>query len=414
MGALFGVVFGLVAAGGAILAARGRHERIAEAWARAASELGLSFFPASGMGHGEIRGDIRGVSVHVDVHMRKSGDSRAAYTRVRLMYPSSVRETFYLSKQQPFSIFARLFGQRDMIIGDPTFDSRVVIDAPDPIALDRFLTPARRMGILRMMESHQFVDVSARTLTAEAFRVEEDGRALAARIGHLVDIALVLSAPSDVDLALQQQRHGDLADSVQSLHTINDVQDMPPNSFTQFLEAEALVAMGDGEQASQILKDLPVFDAELGEWKTVAKNHPKPVELKPIAAANLKGPALEEGVSLDQQSVIDDLFDSERPGYEVEQRFFDVYESETVEWSGTVRRVREFRSDRDFPGAGVKATIVIGSRGDSKLVSNQVQAIVHLPEGTSVEPEQHVGFQGTFVRTDRYMRNLFVANAEIV
>ena len=377
------------------------------------------------MAHGEIRGDIRGVSVHVDVHMRKSGDSRAAYTRVRLMYPSGVNESFYLSKQQPFSIFARLFGQRDMIIGDPTFDSRVVIDAPDPIALDRFLTPARRMAILRMMESHQYVDVSARTLTAEAFRVEEDGRALVARIGHLVDIALVLSAPSDVDLALQQQRHGDLADAVQSLHTINDVQDMPPNSFTQFLEAEALVAMGDGEQASQVLDDLPVFDAELGEWKMVARNHPKPVELKPIAAANLSRPepesqpqplqsTLEEEVSLDQQSVIDDLFDSERPGYEVEQRFFDVYESATVEWSGTVRRVREFRSDRDFPGAGVKATIVIGSRGDSKLVSNQIQAIVHLPEHTSVEPEEHVGFRGTFVRTDRYMRNLFVANAEIV
>ena len=154
----------------------------------------------------------------------------------------------------------------------------------------------------------------------------------------------------------------------------------------------------------------------------MAKSHPAPLRLKPVSESNLASPeepeavvsSPKEHVLFDQQSVIDDLFDSQRPGYEVEQRFFDVYESALVEWSGTVRRSREFRSDRDFSGAGVKVTIEIGSRGDSKLVSNQINAIVQLPEGTSIENDQQVRFRGTFVRTDRYMRNLFVANADLL
>ena len=188
--------------------------------------------------------------------------------------------------------------------------------------------------------------------------------------------------------------------------------------------------MGDGEKASDILDDLPVFDAELGEWKSVARQHPKPVELKPIASANLEdvpetdtvptapvpSPDVttpDVSVPLDQESVVSDLFDSDRPSFQIEQRFFDVYEGATVEWSGTVRRAREFRSDRDFPGAGVKATVEIGSRGDSKLVSNQINAIVHLPEGTTLQSGDIISFRGSFIRTDRYMRNLFVSNAQL-
>lgn len=436
MAALFPFVLGAVGVVAAVFGGHYHKRMQEEAWSAAAAQLGLQFVASSNwMSYAEIRGDFRGVHVVVDVFARGSGDSKAHYTRYRMQYPSMVEGAFTLSKQRTLSFLGRFVGKTDHKIGDPTFDSRVVIDAIDPLVVDRFLSPARRMAVLQLMERSDFVEVTPRWLVVEYRGVEKKAETVVARITHLADIARVLSAPSDVDLALEQQERGDLADAVVSLHKLNDVPDGSPNSFTQYLEAEALVAVGDGEKASQILDDLPVFDPELGEWKTVAKGHLKPIDLNPIqpppprippapsapapvagsttvASSSLGGEP--NSVSLDQDAVIDDLFGSNRLSFDVEQRFFDVYELAHVVWTGTVQNSRNFRSDSDFSGAGVKATIVIGNRGESKLVSSQVRAIVHFAEGTSLANGSEVRFSGTLVRADRYMRNLFVAGAQLL
>lgn len=424
----FPIILGALGAGASYLFASNKKDQVEQAWGNVATALGLKYTPAATgvRNFGTIYGAIRGVRVTIDVNVRGSGDSRAEYTRCRLDFPSGASGNFTMSKQSSFSFFATLFGRQDVQIGDPAFDSKVVIDATDPVAVNRYLTPARRMAIIQMMQSYAFVEIRPTSSSTEMRGVESNPAKLEAWIRYLVDVALVLDAPSDVDLALEKQQRGDLADAVDSLHELNDVQDGDPNSFTQFLEAEALVAMGEGKKASKILDDLPVFDPVLGEWKTVAKKHPKPVELKPISTANLEGVAEETiekvkpqpspavSVPIDQRLVIADLFDSDRLSYEVEQHFFDTYEGSIVEWSGTVGFVRNFRSDRDFVGTGVKATVEIGSYGEGRLLSKGVNAIVHLPEGTTVEPGDTVSFRGSFIRTDRYMNNLFVANAEVL
>ncbi len=428
MAALFPFIFGGIALVVAVLGGKHSKDQQAERWTAAGAELGMTFTPGSGFGgFGSLSGRVRIAQVDVDIFARGSGDSKAQYTRYRLNFPSMIDDSFLLKKQKMFSIFGSLFGSPDQKIGDPTFDSRVVINAPDPTAVNRYLTPARRMAVLRLMEGNDIVEIGPRQLTVEKRGIEKETALLTFTINSLVDVATVLSEPSDVDIALEKQERGDLADAVDSLHQLNDVQDAVPNSFTQFLEAEALVAMGDGERAADVLDNMPVFDAELGEWRTVAKNHLKPIDLKPIQpppprvtaaptsppSAPAK-PAVPHDVSLDQESVIDDLFGSDRLSFDVEQRFFDVYELAEVVWTGTVQNSREFRSDRDFPGAGVKATIEIGSRGQSKLVSNQVRAIVHMAEGTELENGSEVRFSGTLVRADRYMRNLFVAGGSLL
>ena len=438
MAALFPLVFGGIAVLVAVVTGQKSKSQQAEAWMAVAAAHQLQFTPGSGFGgYGRLNGAVGMAEVAVDIFTRGSGDSSTRYTRYRLNFPSMFDGAFMMKKQKPFSIFGRLFGAADQLVGDPDFDSRVVVNALDPTAVNRYLTPARKVAVLRLMEGFDFVEVGPRSFTVERRDVDKDANRVTAMIQYLADVARVLSSPSDVDLALEKQERGDLADAVVALHELNDVQDAATNSFTQFLEAEALVAMGEGKRAGDVFDDMPVFDPELGEWKTVAKNHLKPLDLKPIqppppkvstpptsppptepAPPAVPAPAPKQTVdprtvSLDQDAVIEDLFGSSRLSFDVEKRFFEVYELARIEWTGTVQNSRNFRSDRDFPGAGVKATIEIGSRGDSKLVSNQVRAIVHFAEGTTLENGSQIRFSGTLIRADRYMRNLFVAGASL-
>ena len=89
-------------------------------------------------------------------------------------------------------------------------------------------------------------------------------------------------------------------------------------------------------------------------------------------------------------------------------------ENATISWSGEVENVREYRTDSDFgSGPGVKATVLIGRLGESRLVSNQIHAIVGLPPDAVVERQRDISFSGTLLRIDRYMRNLYVADAVV-
>ncbi len=434
-----GLVIFVLIGGGIALAiayAQEQNKQRGIAWEGAARDLGLIYVAGTGWApRPVIQGQLRGVAVRVEVVTKGSGDSQSNFTRYTLNYPGVAATAITLRKQTPFSVFGRLIGRRDVEIGDPIFDDRVVIDAPDAVAAAQYLTPARRMAVLTMFEHWKHVEVTANSIIVEYQGIERSHSQLVGIITRLLDMSLVLSAPSTVDLALEQQARGDLADAVDALHEINDVQDAPPNSFTQLLEAEALVAMGEGAKAEEVLDAMEVSDPEIDRWRDLAHSHPTPAPIPeptpapplavsdpaPVPAA-APDPAPEPAAPqpaivhapLDQDSVITDLFDSNRLGHEVEARFFEAYEGATVEWTGTLERSREFRSDSDFPGAGVKATVRIGSKGDGRLVSDQIHAIVHLPEGAPVERDQSVRFRGSFVRVDRYMRNMFVANAVVI
>ncbi len=388
------------------------------AWAGAARDLGLIYVAGTGWApRPTIQGQLRGVAVRVEVVTKGSGDNQSNFTRYTLQYPGVASTALTLRKQTPFSVFGRLIGRRDVVLGDPIFDDRVVIDARDDVAAARYLTPARRMAVLTMFETWKHVEVTSNSIIVESQSIERSYEVLVGTITRLLDMALILSAPSTVDVALERQAQGDLADAAEALHEINSVQDAPPNSFTQLLEAEALVAMGEGKKAETVLDSMDVSDSEIDHWRNLAQSHPAPspepasappiTTIEPSAAEPVHAP-------LDQESVIADLFGSNRLGHEVETRFFEAYEGATIEWTGTIERSREFRSDSDFAGSGVKATVRIGTKGDGRLVSDQIHAIVHLHEDAPVERDQTVTFRGSFIRVDRYMRNLFVANAAII
>ena len=58
--------------------------------------------------------------------------------------------------------------------------------------------------------------------------------------------------------------------------------------------------------------------------------------------------------------------------------------------------------------------MLLGHSGNSDFISNEVQAVVQLPEGSGVERGSVVSFRGTLVRVDRFSRKLYVQYASVI
>jgi len=408
-------------------------ERRNAAWAQVGQHLGMNVANATMFKPGRLAGRVRGIEVLVTTVNKNSGNNNSqVFTVFELHYPPS-GPPVRLTRQRTFnSFFRRLTGGRDVIINDPVFDENVIIDGGDPLEIGRFLTPTRRMAVLSLLSSWDSAEVSNRSMKVDRRGLIKDPQQLHGAIVRLVDMALLMSAPDEVDHALLLEAQGDLAAAAAGLHAINETTQ---NTFTQKLEAEALVMMGERPAAEAILREVEAAapaDPEVEGWRRVdsaplpsppaapptpsPSAPPPPIpapEPKPSPAA-APAPAPATGLDVSVEETIEDLFGSDRMGFETEERFSLAYRGRTVRWSGTVDSMRTFRSDQDFGSEpGTKATVHIGSLGDSKLVTSQVHAIVHLPADVELERNQEIEFTGTLVRVDRYMRNLYVSSARL-
>lgn len=212
-------------------------QKQAEVWTAAADQVGFQFTPSTEHGSfGRLFGSIGEMQVSVSIYARGDKDAKTNFTRYRVQFPRAFEGSFSMRRQGLLSFMDRLFGQKDDRLGDQDFDSSVMLTAPDPEAVERYLTPARRSAVLQLMDDFHVVQINPARFTVERRGVEKDHARLVATIENLAEVALVLGAPSDTTLAVDQRDRSDLAD------------------------------------------DMPVFDPESGEWKTGASRPDNPVD----------------------------------------------------------------------------------------------------------------------------------------
>ncbi len=413
--------------GGAVALAIGHHNKTKQAWFKAAETLGFAHTPGTMTTPPSMQGSVKTIFVEVAVVAKGSGDNKTKFTSYRIHHPA-VGPPMTLLRQHALSRLTRLFaGRKDLVIGDPEFDRRVVIDADDPTTISAYLTPTRRIAVVQLLESWAHASITERMIEVHRSGVARSSTEIVTNVRRLVDMALLMTVPSEVDVALEHQQAGDLSTAAQELHRINTQHQTSgdPNSFAQLLEAEAHVAAGHGAEAQTVLASIDEnrVDPEIRHWQAVAEAHPQPAPPKhPLPPAWTEAlpdtpdpelPAAVRGeLDLDQHAVITALFESNLQGYAVEERFNERYEGHQVTWTGKVDRVRSYATDSDFGRIpGVKVNVIIGQLGDGRLVSNRIHAIVQLPEGSDIARDQTITFTGTFSRVDRYMRNLFVTTA---
>lgn len=439
-----------------LIIAVSRHQgRVRAAWTAAADELGFVATIGGIFSKPSMAGAIDGLEVKVDVYST-GGENNSTYTRYRVWH-EPVGPKVKLKRQGGLSFIRKLIGGRDIEVGDPFFDKRVIVDATDAAAVAAFLTPARRAAVLDTFSAFPRAEITQKSISVERSKADTNPRRLAQTVHRVVDIAQIMGAAEAVDAALEMREQGQLADAATELHEINR---RSANSFSRMLEAEALVELGDHEQARLVLEQAndrlagdPVYEG----WKSLAHLPPPPalppppvppppalppppvppppalppppsrtpppstvspstVSTVPTPPGARQGstPAGSAEARRDQQKVIDDLFDSGRMSFEVVQQFEQVYSGQRVLWIGEVASIRRYRHDSDFgEGPGTKVTVLLGTSGRSDLLSNQVHAIVELGPDVHAKRGEQLAFEGLLMRVDRFSRRLYVAKARV-
>jgi len=123
-----------------------------ESWRQVAGRLALhpsrgGLFRPRSMG-----GRHLGFPVRVWTFTQSAGKSSQTYTRFEVQYPS-LRLGLQLEHQGLVSKITRMFGAQDHLIGHPMFDDNVVIKGRNVRDIKEYLTPERRVRILRALES---------------------------------------------------------------------------------------------------------------------------------------------------------------------------------------------------------------------------------------------------------------------
>lgn len=387
-----------------LLVGASRKRQQARAWAAAAESLALQFEPGGSFDNRQrMWGPFGPCRVSVDVHERGSGDSKSSSTRYRIEFPPLGPPLNLTRNSWTGGLWRRITGGEDHRIGDEGFDEAVRITGSDPTSIAAYLTPARRSVALHLIDEFSHVELTERSISVERHGVESDPERLASSVRRLVDAAAVLGHPTPVDLALGRQGEGEIGAAAERLAEVPVTADSTPNRMVRQLEGELHLAAGDRHAAVAAFDDVAPagVEPEVDAWRRLAAAPPPP-----------PAPAAEP--SLDQASVIADLFSAHRAGYEVEDHFEQTFADQLVTWEGTVKRVREFHYDMVFTGTGLRAAVTVGRIGDGRLITSDIDAIVQLEADADVHDGDVVVFSGRLVRVDRYAHNLFVADASLL
>ena len=403
----------LFAAIGVLLWGATQRQRVGDAWSEAGRRLGMTFQPGSfGQWH-RLSGQFGDVTVEVGV--RSTGNKNQERWTTYLVRHPPAGPVVNLTRQAPMSgLFSFVTGRRDVIIGDPIFDERVIVHAHDEVAVREFLTPARRAAVQELLAVFDRAEIERDTIQVATRGVVTDVDQIVATVTRLVDMATVLG-DVQFNAILGHRQAGNLGQAANELHEYNQGRG---NRFTSSVEAETLAEAGRHEQALAAFDELwagqPDDPVSSGWYDLAATPDPAPVREPavvetPLVATPATGPS-----PLAQQAVIDDLFHSDRMSWEAVEHFEATYRDRLVDWSGPVLAATAYDRDHDFDGGpGMKATVRIGHTGRSEFVSNQVDAVVEFGPDTRLREGDEIRFSGVLANVDRFSRKIWIRHAEL-
>lgn len=396
-----------------ILAIASRQKKINQAWQEAASQLGLQLRPAAMFSARQIFGVYDGYPVIVDT-WSTGGKNSKTYTRYCVQFPEPLGLGLKLTRQHFFSGVAKLFGAQDIEVGDNTFDDTVVVKGFDVGQVTAFLTPSRRLRIARLLTAHHACEIGDEGLHWSARGVESNTAALVANVRHTLRAAMHLATDraedETLDHAISVQSDGQLQEALDIVRSVPRRAELP-DVDTQVLEGEILYTAGRFSEAADVLRqahqDSPADD-EVGQWAKHATEMAQSAETPQPTAA---GP--------DVKSLCEKLFGPDNLSYETNRLFEENYQGATVNWSGVLRRANSCTYDLVFgSSACTKAVLEIHELASVTYGNRTIQAVVQLPpEDLDVLHDrsgQPVQFRGRLVSCDPFMRNLFVADAELL
>lgn len=400
---LAAIAVALVGVGIAVVVAGRYHRSRLGAWESAAETLGMQVEPGALLRPMRMSGVVDGFTAQVWEHRQSSGNSSAVYTRYRVGYPS-LRLGLRLARESGYTRLVRIFGAQDLEIGDEGFDAAFEIKTTDPAAVSTFLTAGRREALLRLLASHPDVVISDDEISLQRSGVERDANVLISTVRRLAAAASTLTDDRLADRIrrkIAQRVAGDLAASVPPTR----IHPHPDDVNEAMLAVEGLYGSGRREEAAEVAEALSrrlPADPDVSGLK--AQSAP-PAAQEPRAAAT----------DTDPVAVAKALFGESRLSFETTRLFEERFAGTPIDWTGTVRRWTTVDSDRDFDGAAItKAVVQVATIANDLYGQTEVDAVVAFPTKVRLGEGAEVRFRGRLVKVDGLIRNIFVADGELL
>lgn len=419
--ALVVVLAGVVAVVVAVVRSQAR--RTNEVWGAAASALAGRLRPSTGFGQPRIEAVVDGFHASVYGFTRRTGSSSSVYTRYRVVYrPFGLG--LRIHRQGPWQQVAKFFGSQDIEVGDRAFDDLVVVQGDDPARIATFLDPGRRMAVHRLVAEYPGVEIGDDGIEWSTQGRERDADRLVTTVRRFASVAGMLSRPTrrSTSEALRAQAEGDAGRAVELLEG-DPWEDDPwdegpgpglPDPEERFIVGQAAYAGGRYEEAARALRDVEAAlpgDEQAAMWRRRAEER--------LAPAGPAQPTADVGAGPSAADIADELFVPGMLTFETARRFEEDFEGRRVRWSGTLVRWRAFRSDLDFGrDPGTKAVIRVHRLGWDLYGGRDVDAVLRLPEDAEERltglRDEEVAFEGTLLRVDPLMRNIYLADAVLI
>jgi len=429
----FAVFFFLIVVAVVVLVSVHQSKRTREVWENVAKEYGLDFTGTGFFVRPTIRGTLRGFGLNVTTVTRGSGKNSNTCTQFRVTYPDLLPIELRLTREGFASGVAKIFGAQDIQTGDGDFDGEVLVKGVDPKEVARFLTPARRARIRRLLSLHSGAVIDRAAITWERSGVERNQVRLSNTIRLFLRVAWSLAADRAEDesfaKAVGAQNAGRIEEALTILGTrtgrgSKTAAPPPPEAAPveeRMLEAELLRLGGKDAEAKEIYKETlqeTPDDPKAREWvqHLEAPEKPQPAEAVATAAPAAEGAA---SLPLDVKSVCEALFDPKHSSIDATRLFEKSFQGATIAWKGKLRSTETSSYDFVFgPGEGAKATFEVFRVPATLFGEREVLAIVRFPKDAAAQLEGRSGstfaFEGKLLKADGFVRNLYVTDGRLV
>ncbi len=425
---LFVVVVGIIIAFSVF-----HSKQVHQSWTDAARALGMAYQGGGFLRSRRITGTFEGMPVLVDTFTQSAGKSSTTYTRFRITLSPPLRLGLRLSREGFLKGLTKLFGAQDIRVGDAAFDANVMIKGSDPDRVRAFLTPARRVRIDRFLGSYPGATIDdteiawhTRGLLSDPNRIVSIVRQIARLAWHLVDSRAADDAMGTAMIAMDEGHAQEALSALQRRRTEPAASEFDgPSAEEQLLEGQLLLLGGRNDEAKQTFakaREAAPDDPEINDWAQKTTDVATPAETAPAgepAHAEPAPPLGQADTLLDAPSVCAALFGEGITSFTANSTFDEQYASKAVRWSGVLENVESSTFDFVFNLRDIcMARVEVGQMDSNAYGDRRVFAVVQVKDQTAEALEPRVGqtvtFEGTLLKVDGFMRNLYVIDGYVI
>ena len=384
-------------------------------WNNAARQLKLKYLTGSAFNPGIITGLYHKYIVKVDTFSRKSGNNSSTYTRFRLDYDKPLKFQFKITKEHLLSSLGKVFGMKDLEVGDKSFDDRVIIKAHNKDSLSKFLTPERKGLIKTIMASFQEVTVTNNYIEVVERGTTRHPRLIVSHIKRLAKLADVLTGRKKKERPDKKSKK------------LPKKKELP--NIVELIQPAVIEDIGDKNEKKNLETELlSTHDKKEPEASKIEKKEPEkitkvePTDPEPIKeeADNVitEGPVvIDKPESLTPESLCREVFNSDIGSFDAARVFEQKFKDVDISWEGTLLSASEFSFDFVFKNtSGVKATFEL-IEFKSGYSSSKIKAVVHFQkeelQTLKDSLNKKLKFSGKLVSGDTLVKNIFVADGKL-